>query len=64
MKTLIALTVTLLTAIPAAAQDAWKSYNKGVTWEDSLEAAKVRASKENKPILFHQLVGDMTLEGC
>ena len=64
MKTLIALAVTLLAAAPATAQEAWKSYNKGITWEDSLEAAKARAAREGKPILLHQLVGDLSLEGC
>ena len=64
MRTLIALPLTLLTATTAVAQESWKSYNKGITWEDSLEAAVARASREGKPILLHQLVGDMSLEGC
>ncbi len=42
----------------------WTQYNKGVRWEKSLDAAKKRAAKEGKAILFHQLAGDMDKEGC
>ena len=46
------------------AQEAWGGYNHGIRWEASLDAAKVRAAREGKPILFHQLVGDLDREGC
>jgi hypothetical protein len=39
-------------------------YNKGVKWEESLQAAVTRARKEQKPILLFQLVGDLKKEGC
>ena len=42
----------------------WKGYQKGVQWEKSLDAAMQRAKKEGKPILVHQLVGDMSKDGC
>lgn len=42
----------------------WDGYNKGVRWEESLEAAKKRAAVEGKPILLYQLVGDLDKEGC
>ena len=61
MRTAIAF---LLVAGVAHAQAAWKEYGKGVTWEKSLDDAKKRAADEKKPILFHQLVGDMDKEGC
>jgi len=35
-----------------------------VIWENSLEAAKQRAKAEGKPILFHQLVGNLEKGGC
>ena len=57
--------MTFATAlILMCAQSDWTDYNKGVKWETSLDAAKSRASKEGKPILFHQLVGDLDKEGC
>jgi hypothetical protein len=52
--------VTLL----VLAQAAWDGYDKGIKWEKSLDAAVERAKKEKKPILFHQLVGDLDKEGC
>jgi len=54
----------LLAATAAHAEEAWKGYNQGIRWEKSLDAAKARAAKEGKPILFHQLVGDLDKEGC
>jgi len=54
----------LLAATSARAEEAWKGYNQGIRWEKSLDAAKQRAAKEGKPILFHQLVGDLDKEGC
>ncbi len=57
--------MTLMTAlILMCAQADWAEYGKGVKWEATLDAAKKRASKEKKPILFHQLAGDMNKEGC
>ena len=66
MKSSIALTIFagLLMAASAQAGEAWKGYNKGIMWENSLDAAQERAAREGKPILFHQLVGDMNKEGC
>lgn len=49
---------------PPVKPPAWKSYNKGVKWEKSLDDAKARAAKEGKPILLYQLVGDVDKEGC
>jgi hypothetical protein len=63
MKSIVMLGV-LLTASTAWAGEEWKGYNRGIRWEKSLDAAKLRAAKEGKPILFHQLVGDLDKEGC
>jgi len=56
----------LLIASAAQAQDAkpWALYDRGVRWEKSLDDALARAAKEGKPVLFHQLAGDMDKEGC
>ena len=35
-----------------------------IHWETSLDAARARAAREGKPVLFHQLVGDLDKEGC
>jgi len=35
-----------------------------VKWEASLDEARKRAARENKPILLYQLVGDLDKEGC
>ena len=35
-----------------------------IRWEASLDAARARAAREGKPVLFHQLVGDLDKEGC
>ena len=43
---------------------AWHALNKGIKWESSFDEAKKRASKEGKPILLYQLVGDLDKEGC
>lgn len=64
MKIALALVVGLAAAGRAEAQESWKGYNRGIKWEKSLDAAKRRAADEGKPILFHQLVGDMDKEGC
>ena len=64
MRTLFVIAVLALTGTTISAQEAWKGYNQGITWEDSLDSAKAKATREGKPILLHQLVGDMNLEGC
>ena len=56
--------VALALGLIASSEEPWKDYNKGIRWERSLEAAKIRAAREGKPVLFHQLVGDMDKEGC
>ena len=63
MKSMVVLGI-LFTAATAWAGEEWKDYNRGIRWEKSLDAAKIRAAKEGKPILFHQLVGDLDKEGC
>ena len=60
----LVLAMALVATTPADAQEAWAGYNRGIRWEPSLEAAKARATREGKPILFHQLVGDLDKEGC
>jgi hypothetical protein len=47
-------TLTLLLVLQADA----------IRWETSLDAARARAAREGKPVLFHQLVGDLDKEGC
>jgi ABC-type sugar transport system substrate-binding protein len=42
----------------------WSAYNKGVRWEASLEDALKKAGETGKPVMLHQLVGDMKAEGC
>jgi len=42
----------------------WSGYNRGVHWENSLEDALKKAQETGKPVLVHQLVGDMKAEGC
>lgn len=42
----------------------WAGYNQGVRWEPTLDAALLRAAKENRPVLLYQLVGDLDKEGC
>lgn len=64
MKSMLAFGLLIAAAGTAGAQETWKGYNQGIRWEKSLEDAKVRAAREGKPILFHQLVGDMDKEGC
>ena len=64
MKPMVAFGVLLVVAATAAADDSWEGYNRGIRWEKSLDAAKARAAKEGKPILFHQLVGDLDKDGC
>jgi hypothetical protein len=63
MRSIVALGV-LLTATGAWAGEEWKDYDRGIRWEKSLDAAKLRAAREGKPILFHQLVGDLDKDGC
>ncbi len=60
----LALATGFLATTPVDAQEAWGGYNHGIQWEASLDAAKARAASEGKPILFHQLVGDLDREGC
>jgi len=64
MKLMAALGILILAATTVRAEELWKDYGKGIRWEKSIEAAKVRAAKEGKPILLHQLVGDLDKEGC
>ena len=64
MKSMVAFAVLMAAASVARTEESWKAYNQGIRWEKSLEAAKQRAAKEGKPILLHQLVGDLDKEGC
>lgn len=64
MKSIVAFGVLFAAAASAGAEEAWKGYNRGIRWEKSLDDAKARAAREGKPILFHQLVGDLDKEGC
>jgi len=64
MKSIVAFGILLAAVANAGAGEAWKDYGKGIRWESSLDAAKARAAREGKPILFHQLVGDLDKEGC
>jgi hypothetical protein len=64
MKSMAAFAMLLAAAATAAADESWKGYNQGIRWEKSLDDAKARAAREGKPILFHQLVGDLDKEGC
>ena len=66
MKVTVTFTLAmgLMASSGALAQEAWQKYNQGIRWEKSLEHAQARAEKEGKPILLHQLVGDMDLAGC
>ena len=68
MTSLVSMTVAIGCVLAASAdaqdQERWKGYNKGIKWEKSLEAAKARAMRESKPVLLHQLVGDMDRQGC
>lgn len=69
---LLAAALLVAMAVPAAAQsDAkpvkpppWTSYNRGIKWETSLDLALKKAAETGKPVLLHQLVGDMKAEGC
>ena len=63
MRSIVALGA-LLTSTAAWAGEEWKDYDRGIRWEKSLDAAKLRAAREGKPILFHQLVGDLDKDGC
>ena len=70
MKTsLLALGLVAGMAAVAAAQTApkppkWAGYDRGVHWESSLDQALKKAAETGKPVLLHQLVGDMKEEGC
>jgi hypothetical protein len=64
MRTIIALGVMLASAAAARADESWKGDDEGIHWEKSLDAAKLRAAREGRPILFHQLVGDLDKDGC
>jgi hypothetical protein len=73
MKTSV-MAIALLAgmAAVAAAQNApkppktipWAGYNQGVKWEASLDLALKKAAETGKPVMLHQLVGDMKAEGC
>jgi hypothetical protein len=73
MKTpVLAIGILAGMAAAAAAQNAakppkpipWGGYNQGVRWEASLEQALKKAEETGKPVMLHQLVGDMKAEGC
>ena len=64
MKWMFAIGILAAASATARAGEEWKGYDKGIRWEKSLDAARLRAAKEGKPILFHQLVGDLDKEGC
>jgi hypothetical protein len=70
MKTpVLAIGILAGMAAVAAAQNApkagpWSGYNRGVHWEASVEEALKKAGETGKPVLLHQLVGDMKAEGC
>jgi hypothetical protein len=63
MKALVVFGVLAMSTAARAGEE-WKEYGKGIRWEQSLDAAKLRAAREGKPILFHQLVGDLDKDGC
>ena len=54
----------LMGVVFAAATARGGESDRGIRWEKSLDAARLRAAREGKPILFHQLVGDLDKEGC
>ena len=70
MKTsVMAIGILAGMAAAAAAQSTpkptpWSGYNKGVHWEASLDEALKKAEQTGKPVMLHQLVGDMKAEGC
>jgi hypothetical protein len=73
MKTpMLAIGILAGMAAAAAAQNApkppkaipWSGYNQGVRWELSLDQALKKAEQTGKPVMLHQLVGDMKAEGC
>ncbi len=70
MRILFALSMAssiaaLSAAVSLAPQDApCERAARGIRWERSLDYALRRAAREGKPVLFHQLVGDMDKEGC
>ena len=71
MKTpILAIGILAGMAAAATAQNApaqpraWSGYNRGVRWEASLEEALKKAEQTGKPVMLHQLVGDMKAEGC
>ena len=71
MKTpVLAIGILAGMAAAAAAQNAppkpipWSGYNRGVHWETSLDEALKKAEQTGKPVMLHQLVGDMKAEGC
>ena len=63
MKSMVVISV-LFAAATAWTGETDKDLHRGIRWEKSLDAARLRAAKEGKPILFHQLVGDLDKEGC
>ena len=42
----------------------WAGYNQGVRWETSVDEAFRKAEQTGKPVMLHQLVGNMKAEGC
>jgi hypothetical protein len=63
MRTALAC-LLIASAAHAQVPRPWALYDKGIRWEKSLDNALARAAKEGKPVLFHQLAGDMDKEGC
>ncbi len=66
MRTALACLLVASAAYAQGSQECkpWPLYNKGVRWEKSLDDALARAAKDGKPVLFHQLAGDLDKEGC
>lgn len=42
----------------------WAEYNKGVQWSQPAVETVERARRENRLIMFFQVVGDLDKEGC
>lgn len=42
----------------------WEGYNKTIQWSRSLEAAKERAARESKLVLYLHIVGNLDEESC
>jgi hypothetical protein len=60
MKIAIPLALTIAMTSLAHAPDS----HSRIRWQSSLDEALRHAAREGKPVLLHQLVGDMDKEGC